>query len=279
MRAFPRTALALLIGLSGALAMTPVVRAKTLCTVIADAGDGRILLQEGEACGARVTPASTFKIPLSLMGFDAGFLQDETAPKLPYREGYVAWGGKAWTQPTDPARWMRYSVVWFSQQITGFLGAERLHRYAAAFGYGNADLSGDPGKDNGLERSWIASSLTISPLEQIAFLDKLVNRRLPVSAQAMDMTRRIVQPAEPGDGWVLKGKTGGAFPRRKDGSFDRARGWGWYVGWAEKDGRTLVFVRLTQDEKRQKGSPGTRARKALLANWPALAARALAPGQ
>lgn len=274
MRSFPRAALALLIGLSGVAAMTPTVRAKTLCTVIADARDGAVLLQEGAACGKRVTPASTFKIPLSLMGFDSGFLQDETTPSLPYREGYVAWGGKAWTQPTDPARWMRYSVVWFSQQITVFLGAKRLHDYAVAFAYGNADMSGDPGKDNGLERSWIASSLKISPLEQIAFLNKLVNRRLPVSGEAMEMTRRIVQPAEPGNGWRLQGKTGGAYPRRKDGSFDRARGWGWYVGWAEKDGRTLVFARLAQDETRQKGSPGIRARKALLAEWPSLAARA-----
>jgi beta-lactamase class D len=76
---------------------------------------------------------------------------------LPFRPGDVDWQ-PAWRQPTDPAAWMRHSVVWYSQRISQALGAARFRRYVGDFGYGNADGSGDPGQANGLARSWIGSS-------------------------------------------------------------------------------------------------------------------------
>ena len=76
---------------------------------------------------------------------------------------------------------------------------------------------------------------------------------------------------ETSGGWIIRGKTGSAYPRKADRSFDRARGWGWYVGWARRDGRTLVFARLDQDETRQSVSGGLRARDALLKEWEAIA--------
>ncbi|WP_246659116.1 class D beta-lactamase [Rhizobium sp. FY34] len=236
-----------------------------------DASSSSVLLEEGR-CGDRVTPASTFKLPLSVMAFDAGFLKDEHHPVLAFKQGYPDWGGEAWKQPTDTTRWLKYSVVWFSQEIARSLGAQRLHDYAERFGYGNADVSGDPGKNNGLERAWISSSLMISPVEQVAFLRKLVRRELPVSAHAIDMTIRSMEEIPIADGWVVRGKTGMAYPRQADGSFDRARPWGWFVGWAQKDKRTLVFAKLVQDERKLVGSASLRARDAVLEDLPRLAA-------
>ncbi|MGF6598683.1 beta-lactamase class D [Paraburkholderia sp. GAS448] len=243
--------------------------ARTVCTAIADAKTGKILLQQGN-CTERVTPASTFKIAISLMGYDSGFLKDEHTPTLPYREGYVDWGGEAWKQPTDPTRWLKYSVVWFSQQVTHALGSERFAQYAKKFNYGNADVSGDPGKHNGLDRSWIASSLKISPLEQIAFLQKFVDRQLPVSPTAFDMTNRIVESTTLPDDWTVHGKTGMAYPREPDGTFDEAHPHGWFVGWATKGDDTLVFARLIQDDKKESGTAGVRARDAFLNELPSL---------
>jgi beta-lactamase class D len=243
--------------------------ARTLCTLVADAADGRVLVEAGD-CAGRVTPASTFKVPLALMGFDAGVIADVHAPVLTIRPGEPDWLGDAWRQPTDPTRWMKYSVVWYSQRIATALGVERLARTAEAFGYGNADFSGDAGKDNGLERAWIGSSLQVSPREQVAFLRRLVRHELPVSPHAVAMTEAIVETF-PAGGWTIHGKTGSAFPRRADGSLDRDRAWGWFVGWAERDGRTLVFARLTQTEKRG-GPAGPATRDGLLADWPALVA-------
>ncbi|MDQ6436873.1 class D beta-lactamase [Mesorhizobium sp. LHD-90] len=252
-----------------ALALLPVsAQAKTLCTALADAATGKMLMQEGD-CETRVTPASTFKIALALMGYDSGFLKDEHTPLLPFKEGYPDWI-KAWRTDTDPAAWMKKSVVWYSQRITENLGEERFRAYTQSLGYGNEDVSGDPGKNNGLERSWIGSSLKISPAEQVGFLRRLVRRELPVSPAAFDMTAAITaQPPLPG-GWELYGKTGSAFLRKPDGSQDRTRAYGWFVGWAARGERSIVFARLIQTEKREAIGSGLVARDTFLKELPGL---------
>ncbi|WP_296650710.1 class D beta-lactamase [Paraburkholderia sp.] len=244
------------------------VHARTVCTVVADAASERIVLQQGD-CATRTTPASTFKIAISLMGFDSGYLNDAHTPTLQFHAGYPDWGGKAWEQPTDPSRWIQYSVVWYSQQVTRSLGMTRFANYTRAFGYGNADVRGDSRHD-GLTHAWIDSSLQISPLEQVGFLSKVVNRRLPVSAHAFAMTSQITEVATLSDGWDIHGKTGTGFPQNADGSDDEAHGWGWFVGWASRNGKTLVFARLMQDDgaRAEKKSIGMRARDTFLADFP-----------
>lgn len=245
--------------------------ARIICTIVADAASEEVILETGD-CKSRVTPASTFKVPLAVMGYDSGFLEDADEPVLPFMEGYPDWLGDVWRQPTGPKRWMKYSVVWYSQQIAKFLGYEQLRDYADAFGYGNADVTGDPGKNNGLERAWIASSLKISPREQVAFLRKLVNHELPVSADAMDRAMEIVEGQDIADGWAAQGKTGSAFPRKPDGSFDYNTPWGWYVGWARREERTVVFARLIQDEKKMEPRTSLRARDGILQELPGILA-------
>ncbi len=245
--------------------------ARIICTIVADAGSNEVIMEKGD-CKSRVTPASTFKVPLAVMGYDSGFLENAEEPVLPFLKGYPDWGGEAWRQPTSPKRWMELSVVWYSQRITEFLGYEKLRDYAEAFDYGNGDVTGDPGKNNALERSWIASSLKISPREQIAFLRKLVNHDLPVSSDAMDAAMKIVEGREIGDGWHAQGKTGMAYPRQADGTFNYNTPWGWYVGWASRGEQTVVFARLVQDEKKQEPRTSLRARDSILAELPGILA-------
>jgi beta-lactamase class D len=251
-----------------ALLAAPAAQARIVCTVIADAKTGEFIVKEGR-CDERVTPSSTFKVAIALMGFDAGFLKSEHAPVLPFREGYPAWN-EAWKQPADPQRWLKYSVFWFSQRVTESLGKERFARYAREFGYGNADVSGDPGKDNGLERSWVASSLKISPVEQIGFMRKLIGDQLPVSRRASELTRRTIEAIDLPGGWTAHGKTGTAYPKMADGSYDEAHGYGWYVGWVAKGDRSFVFARLDQDDRKASPGTGLRVRDALLPMLPAL---------
>lgn len=238
----------------GALANT---HAAELCTAIADAATGHLLLQRGD-CASRVTPASTFKIAIALMGYDAGFLKDETSPTIPFREGYLDWRDN-WKAATDPTKWMRDSVVWYSQQVTTALGKDRFATYTRRFDYGNADVAGDAEHD-GLTLSWISSSLRISPLEQVRFLGKVVNRQLGVSQHAYDMTARLTTFGRLPGGWDVNGKTGAA------------SGYGWYVGWAKQGARTVVFARLVQKEKTdaQEVPAGVMARDGFVAEFPRL---------
>ena len=46
--------------------------------------------------------------------------------------------------------WMKNSCVWYSQIITNKeLGLEKFRDYVTKFDYGNRDISGDKGKNNG----------------------------------------------------------------------------------------------------------------------------------
>jgi hypothetical protein len=121
------------------------------CLAMADAATGKWLVHEG-VCDKRLPPMSTFKLPIALMGYDSGVLRDEHSPVLPFKQGYVDWR-PVWRQAHDPSSWMKESVVWYSQQLTLQLGEERFASYVKQFGYGNADVSGDPGKNNGLSES------------------------------------------------------------------------------------------------------------------------------
>lgn len=245
--------------------------ARPVCTMVADAATGQVVLHEGH-CDERVTPASTFKLALAVMGFDHGFLKDPHAPVEHIKTGDPDWGGKAWHQPIDPTLWLQYSVVWYSQRITHAMGAQTFQSYVRKFGYGNMDVSGDPGRNNGMDRSWITSSLKISPQEQVGFLRRLVNRQLRVSARTYEMVDRTVQSWQVPGGWVVQGKTGTAGPApgntSPDGTWDQAHAYGWFVGWARRGDKTYVFANLLQDEKIEPTSAGVRSRDALLERLP-----------
>ncbi|MYM98875.1 class D beta-lactamase [Duganella vulcania] len=246
----------IILGALYSLAPIFAAHATEVCTALADS-NGPTLFSRGD-CRHQVTPASTFKIAISLMGYDAGILKDQHTPKLPFREGYVDWRPD-WRQDTDPGKWMKDSVVWYSQQVTQSLGMPRFAAYASKFQYGNANVAGDAEHD-GLTMSWIGSSLKISPLEQLTFLNKVINRQLGVSARAYDMTARLTQVKQPLDGWRIHGKTGSA------------SGYGWYVGWATKGTRSFSFAHLLKkDDAQPQDTPaGLLAREALLKELPQL---------
>jgi beta-lactamase class D len=159
--------------------------AATTCTLVVDAATGATLVRVGDRCDERLTPASTFKIPLSLIGFDSGILRDANQPAWPYKDEYKTWNDE-WKQTTTPRTWLRDSVVWYSQVLTRKLGDAKFQQYVDKLGYGNRDVSG------GLTTAWLASSLRISAVEQAAFVRRMIRRELPVSPSAIDRTMAIM---------------------------------------------------------------------------------------
>ena len=234
------------------------------CMLFAD-GTGKPLSAEGE-CAAQLTPASTFKIPLALMGYDSGFLVDEQLPALPFKPGDADFLPE-WRETATPNRWMTYSVIWYSQRLTEWLGEARFQHYVDRFDYGNRDLSGNQGKHDGLTQAWLSSSLTISPQEQARFLGRMVSGKLPVSAQTLQYTANILKVSEI-DGWQIHGKTGMGYPKKLDGSLDRDQQIGWFVGWASKPGKQLIFVH-TLVQKPGKQFASLKAKEEVLAALPA----------
>jgi beta-lactamase class D len=240
------------------LSQPAVAEQRIVCTMAVEMGSDEPLVREGN-CDEPMSPASTFKIAISLMGFDAGILADKDHPEWPFREGYADWN-PIWRQATTPETWLRDSVVWFSQQVTERLGEERFADYVARFDYGNRDVSGDAGKGNGLTNAWLSSSLQIAPAEQVAFLTRMLDGELPVSDDAVAHTVEILDQGVRSGGWRVYGKTGAGLPRGDDGALLRGQPFGWYVGWATRDDRTIVFARLVRFSERPEGSPGWFAR-------------------
>lgn len=211
------------------------------CTVILDARSGMVVHRDG-ICDERFSPASTFKVPLAVMGFDASILKGAHDPAWTWHEGIEA--PKRDRKTVDPMAWERDSVLWYSREVTRRLGFDRFASYVTQLDYGNKDLSGDPGRNNGLTHAWLASSLVISADEQVQFMRKLLTGTLPLSKEAQTKTRGIVPGFDAPGGWRVYGKTGSIWLRDGKGEFDRSQPIGWFVGWAQKRGQRVAFARL-----------------------------------
>ncbi len=214
--------------------------------LLIDGSSNGTVLELGPRVNERFSPCSSFKITLSLMGYDAGVLIDEKTPTWDFCEGYDDWL-ISWRSPLTPQSWMHYSCVWYSKVLGVRLGLEKMQNYLTAMNYGNADMSGGVVPPGPGEVAWINSSLTISPKEQVDFIQRMVLGKLPISPQAVQMTKNILFKEEMPGGWKLFGKTGWS------GSDVTADGktleHGWFVGWIEKDHRFFPFAYLIREQK------------------------------
>ena len=217
------------------------------CFIMADLKSGKIIHQEGDICQTRLSPSSTFKIALSLMGYDAGILKDAKIPEWKYNEKYPSWIS-SWKQPHNPTTWIKDSCVWYSQVLTRKLGIKKFQYYVHLLNYGNQNLLGDPLKKNGLTMSWLSSSLKISPSEQVSFLQKFLTKKFPLSSHSYDMTQRILFIEKLNNGWDLYGKTGMGFLKNLDGTFNENKPVGWFVGWLTRNDQTFVFANVVVDK-------------------------------
>lgn len=77
--------------------------------------------------------------------------------KLPY-DGSGQWPESSRRDHTLASA-IRYSVVWYLQQVALRLGASRKNDYLRRLSYGNIDASG------GLKSFWLGGSLLVTPEE------------------------------------------------------------------------------------------------------------------
>lgn len=211
---------------------------KDACFILYDFNKGKIITKYGaKRCLFRIPPDSTFKIPLSLMAFDKKVINNDTI----FKWNEQKYEREEWNQDQTPKTWLKYSVVWVSQEITPKLGIISIKNYLQKFNYGNKDFSGDKGKNNGLTNAWLSSSLKISASEQLMFLNRMLKRKLPISKKnAIDNTIRNIYIETLPSGWQLYGKTGSGF---RNGLRD-----GWFVGFIEKNNYKYIYVTNFSDK-------------------------------
>ena len=206
-----------------------------------------------QVCRERLSPCSTFKVPLAVMAFDSGVLKDE--------KQILKWDGVVGARPEvnrdqDAQTWMRDSVVWFSQRLTVKMGQKKLQAYLNDFDYGNRNLSA------GLKTAWLTSApsgsrLKISGYEQLEFMKKLWGDQLPASKRSQSLARELTRLEVSPKGWALHGKTG-------SGSIDKAKtlNLGWFIGHLGKGDQQYLIIASTQDVvaplSKEPGGPKTK---------------------
>ncbi len=169
-------------------------------------------------------PASTFKIPNALIGLETGAVRDEHEA--------VAWDGverrvASWNRDHDLASAMRDSAVWYYQAMARRIGEPRMRHWIGVLEYGNGDIGGR------IDAFWLDGRMRISALQQLAFLTRLRDGSLPMSARSQRIVRELLV-RDQGEGWALHAKTGWADAPDPDT--------GWFVGWVERDGKAQVFA-------------------------------------
>ena len=191
--------------------------------VLASADGSREYVANAARAATPMLPASTFKIPNTLIALTEGVVHEQDMFRWDGHDKGMA----AWNRDHTLATAFRASCVWCYQELARRIGLPAYERYLAALQYGNQR----PGP--ALTTFWLDGDLCISAREQIAFLRRVYAEAPPISPAAYAVLRRIMVVEETPSG-VLRGKTG--FARRGDGEH------GWFVGYWEGSGGTWFFA-------------------------------------
>ncbi len=169
-------------------------------------------------------PASTFKIPNSFIALETGVVNDQTI---------IKWNGqkqmlKQWEKDMNLREAYRVSCVPCYQWVAREIGVKQMQEKLAAFEYPGMDVSAET-----LDNFWLAGRSRISPMQEIAFLQKIYLQKLPVQQSTYNLMKQIMLQ-DSTDQYVLRGKTGWVV---RDG-FNI----GWYVGYFEVGKHVYYFA-------------------------------------
>lgn len=179
----------------------------------------------------RTLPASTFKIPTSLISIEEKAVRDENE--------VLKWDGiprdfEAHNADTDLKNAYKNSTVWFYQDMAVKIGMNNFKKYLNEFHYGNQVLTGKP------DYFWLDNTLTISPVEQINFLKGLYEEKYPLSKRTYNIVKNVMIEKQT-DSYTLRAKTGWGIVTAED--------IGWYVGYIETNNNVYFFAtRIHQNE-------------------------------
>lgn len=170
-------------------------------------------------------PASTFKIPNSIIALETGVAENDST--------LFKWDGKKrmmpqWEQDLILKDAFQFSCVPCYQEIARDIGVDRMKEYLKKFDYGNMKVD-----SSNIDTFWLEGDSKISQRQQINFLKKFYGNELPISDRTSEIMKRIML-IEENESYKLSGKTGWA----KSGNDDL----GWFVGYVETEGKIFYFA-------------------------------------
>ena len=179
-------------------------------------------------------PASTFKILNSLIALETGLVQDSSTI-LPW-DGTKRWNDN-WNRDLSLKDAFAVSCVPCYQELARKAGLERMQQYVASSAYGKMDI-----RPETLDNFWLVGNSRITPFEQINFLQRLYDAKLPFSAHSLQQLKAIML-RNTGDNYKIYAKTG---LTEQEG-----RNIGWYIGYVEKAGKPYFFALNIEKDSKQ----------------------------
>lgn len=178
------------------------------------------------------SPASTFKICNSLIGLETEVIKDENF--------VIPWDSivrnPVWDKDFDLKNAFANSTVWYYQELARRVGGTKMKYWLDKANYGNVDTSG------GIDKFWLDGGLRISPEQQMDFLKRLHDYKLPFSKRSVDIVKNIMITKDTAD-YLIRGKTGWGGHDGKD--------IGWYVGYVEIKDNVYYFTNCVQIDSEQ----------------------------
>lgn len=175
-------------------------------------------------CETAFLPASTFKIPNSLIALETKTITPTDTLK---------WDGtpkmfKDWEKDHVLKTAFSVSCVPCYQEIARKVGVEKMVEYTAAIPYGTLDIT--PAT---LDNFWLGGKSRITPSQQIEFITQLYQNKLPFAQENIDLVKKIMIQDQTTD-YTLRAKTGWSSSKEADN--------GWFVGYAEKGEAVYIFA-------------------------------------
>ncbi|GAK48984.1 beta-lactamase [Candidatus Moduliflexus flocculans] len=194
-------------------------------TIVISSFDGKTTyIHNDSRAEERFLPASTFKIPNTLIALEEGIIADE--------KEIIAWDGQdkgwnEWNKDQSLETAFPLSCVWFYQELAKRVGNERYIRHLQQIHYGNEQTGSD------VTTFWLEGDLRISALEQIDFLKKVSAGELPYTPAHLAILKQLMIVEQTPE-YIIRAKTGWA--TRVTPQI------GWYVGYVEAKGTVWFFA-------------------------------------
>ena len=217
--------------------------------VIYELDNDKYQIYNEDWCKTGFLPASTFKIPNSLIALETNIITSNDT---------IYWDGverflPSWSENHVLKSAFAVSCVPCYQEFARNIGVERMQKYTELADYGNLEI-----RDTTIDNFWLVGNSSITPYEQVEFLTKLVQNELPFRDTVITTVKDIMIN-EVGDNFTLRAKTGWSLM----GEFDN----GWFVGYLEtKTKGTIIFAVNIQRSMSESSDGFARARKEIVMN-------------
>lgn len=170
-------------------------------------------------------PASTFKIPNSIIALETGVIKNESV--LFKWNGEKRWS-KKWEQDLTFKEAFQVSCVPCYQEVARKIGVKRMKTYLNKINYKEMIFDSTT-----IDNFWLDGASKISQIQQIQFLKRFYFSELPISKRTESIVKNVML-IEKTDAYALSGKTGLS---EKNGLYN-----GWFVGYFEVKNKVYFFA-------------------------------------